>query len=63
MTTRATQDPRAGEGAARGRAAPDRPDRATAALPRLSADRVKDILIVDDHPLMCDALALTHRST
>lgn len=29
------------------------------AQPRLSADRVKDILIVDDHPLMCDALALT----
>lgn len=29
------------------------------APPRLSADRVKDILIVDDHPLMCDALALT----
>ena len=29
------------------------------AQPRLSADRVKDILIVDDHPLMCDALAAT----
>lgn len=27
--------------------------------PRLSADRVREILIVDDHPLMCDALALT----
>ena len=26
---------------------------------RLSADQVKEILIVDDHPLMCDALALT----
>ncbi|WP_134679546.1 response regulator transcription factor [Paracoccus ravus] len=26
---------------------------------RLSADRVREILIVDDHPLMCDALALT----
>ncbi len=29
------------------------------ASPRLSADRVREILIVDDHPLMCDALALT----
>ena len=27
--------------------------------PRRSADQVQDILIVDDHPLMCDALALT----
>ena len=27
--------------------------------PRPSADRVREILIVDDHPLMCDALALT----
>lgn len=27
--------------------------------PRMSADRVREILIVDDHPLMCDALALT----
>lgn len=27
--------------------------------PRPSADQVKEILIVDDHPLMCDALALT----
>ncbi|MCQ0969291.1 response regulator transcription factor (plasmid) [Paracoccus sp. TK19116] len=26
---------------------------------RISADQVKDILIVDDHPLMCDALSLT----
>ncbi|AGT10420.1 transcriptional regulator, LuxR family [Paracoccus aminophilus JCM 7686] len=26
---------------------------------RPSADRVREILIVDDHPLMCDALALT----
>lgn len=26
---------------------------------RVSADQVKDILIVDDHPLMCDALSLT----
>ena len=31
----------------------------TAAAPRRSADQVQDILIVDDHPLMCDALALT----
>ena len=30
-----------------------------ARTPRLSADRVREILIVDDHPLMCDALALT----
>ena len=29
-----------------------------ARTPRLSADRVREILIVDDHPLMCDALAL-----
>lgn len=29
------------------------------AVPRRSADQVQDILIVDDHPLMCDALALT----
>lgn len=27
--------------------------------PRLNADQVREILIVDDHPLMCDALALT----
>lgn len=27
--------------------------------PRPSAEQVKEILIVDDHPLMCDALALT----
>ncbi|MCF3974282.1 response regulator transcription factor [Paracoccus salsus] len=27
--------------------------------PRTSADQVREILIVDDHPLMCDALALT----
>ncbi|WP_295049547.1 response regulator transcription factor [uncultured Paracoccus sp.] len=27
--------------------------------PRHSADQVREILIVDDHPLMCDALALT----
>ncbi|RDW12392.1 response regulator [Paracoccus thiocyanatus] len=27
--------------------------------PRLSVERVREILIVDDHPLMCDALALT----
>ncbi|SEN80663.1 DNA-binding response regulator, NarL/FixJ family, contains REC and HTH domains [Paracoccus alcaliphilus] len=27
--------------------------------PRPNADRVREILIVDDHPLMCDALALT----
>ena len=27
--------------------------------PRPNADQVRDILIVDDHPLMCDALALT----
>ena len=27
--------------------------------PRQSADQVREILIVDDHPLMCDALALT----
>ncbi|HIC65176.1 response regulator [Paracoccus sp. (in: a-proteobacteria)] len=27
--------------------------------PRPSADQVREILIVDDHPLMCDALALT----
>ena len=27
--------------------------------PRPNADQVKEILIVDDHPLMCDALALT----
>lgn len=26
---------------------------------RLTADQVREILIVDDHPLMCDALALT----
>ncbi|WP_312524666.1 response regulator transcription factor [Paracoccus sp. (in: a-proteobacteria)] len=26
---------------------------------RPSADRVREILIIDDHPLMCDALALT----
>lgn len=31
----------------------------TPAAPRRSADQVQDILIVDDHPLMCDALALT----
>ena len=30
-----------------------------ARTPRLSTDRVREILIVDDHPLMCDALALT----
>ena len=30
-----------------------------AIVPRHSADRVREILIVDDHPLMCDALALT----
>ncbi len=29
------------------------------AAPRMSADLVREILIVDDHPLMCDALALT----
>ena len=29
------------------------------APPRPSAERVREILIVDDHPLMCDALALT----
>lgn len=29
------------------------------AVTRLSAERVREILIVDDHPLMCDALALT----
>nr|WP_242690258.1 response regulator transcription factor [Paracoccus fontiphilus] len=28
-------------------------------MPRQSADQVREILIVDDHPLMCDALALT----
>ncbi|MBO9454063.1 response regulator transcription factor [Paracoccus sp. R12_1] len=27
--------------------------------PRPNADQVREILIVDDHPLMCDALALT----
>lgn len=27
--------------------------------PRQNADQVREILIVDDHPLMCDALALT----
>lgn len=27
--------------------------------PRPTADQVREILIVDDHPLMCDALALT----
>ena len=27
--------------------------------PRPGADQVREILIVDDHPLMCDALALT----
>ena len=27
--------------------------------PRQGADQVREILIVDDHPLMCDALALT----
>lgn len=27
--------------------------------PRNSAEQVREILIVDDHPLMCDALALT----
>ena len=32
-------------------------EKAVAARP--SADRVREILIVDDHPLMCDALALT----
>lgn len=26
---------------------------------RMSAEQVRDILIVDDHPLMCDALSLT----
>ncbi|KTF07208.1 two component LuxR family transcriptional regulator, partial [marine sediment metagenome] len=26
---------------------------------RPTADQVREILIVDDHPLMCDALALT----
>ncbi len=31
----------------------------TPTAPRRSADQVQDILIVDDHPLMCDALALT----
>ncbi len=30
-----------------------------ASPPRPGADQVRDILIVDDHPLMCDALALT----
>ncbi|AUH33285.1 response regulator transcription factor [Paracoccus tegillarcae] len=30
-----------------------------ASVQRLSAEQVKEILIVDDHPLMCDALALT----
>ena len=29
------------------------------AAPLRSADRVREVLIVDDHPLMCDALALT----
>lgn len=32
---------------------------AMAGQPPRSVDRVRDILIVDDHPLMCDALALT----
>ncbi|ARJ70727.1 response regulator transcription factor [Paracoccus contaminans] len=32
---------------------------ATAGQPHRSVERVRDILIVDDHPLMCDALALT----
>ena len=43
-----------------GRPATD-PDTPAALAPtgRRSADRVNDILIVDDHPLMCDALALT----
>jgi DNA-binding NarL/FixJ family response regulator len=27
--------------------------------PRVGADQVREILIIDDHPLMCDALALT----
>ena len=31
----------------------------TPQTPRQSADQVREILIVDDHPLMCDALALT----
>ena len=30
-----------------------------ASAPRLTAENVREILIVDDHPLMCDALALT----
>lgn len=29
--------------------------------PRPNAENVRDVLIVDDHPLMCDALALTLR--
>ncbi|RJL05752.1 DNA-binding response regulator [Paracoccus aestuarii] len=31
----------------------------SAPTPRPNADQVREILIVDDHPLMCDALALT----
>ncbi|TRW98740.1 response regulator transcription factor [Paracoccus sp. M683] len=31
----------------------------TVSMTRLTADQVREILIVDDHPLMCDALALT----
>ncbi|AUH65063.1 response regulator transcription factor [Paracoccus zhejiangensis] len=39
---------------------PAEPEAETPVSPfRLSADQVKEILIVDDHPLMCDALALT----
>ena len=30
-----------------------------ATSPRPNADQIREILIVDDHPLMCDALALT----
>lgn len=31
----------------------------SASTPRQTVDQVREILIVDDHPLMCDALALT----